>query len=431
MFRSDASLLASLAGCAPDIRDSGYDLSRASAAFRPVAERLLAAGHSQRQAIWDEFLARCSAQAGVSAAGPESNLDQSVAHHSPAVTERGVRMTCVTQFEPRKVEWLWANRIPLGMITILAGDPKLGKSFVTLALAAAVSRGLPLPQSDLPDRPASAILMSAEDDPARTIAPRLVAAGADLSKIHIIESIELANGSEALPSLRADIDAVSAAATRLGDCRLIVIDPVAAYLGGVDDNRNAALRGVLSPLKSLAERLRAAVVLVSHLTKAPSQCGKHRIVGSIAYLGACRASFLFVPDPRDRSGRRVLMVDNGGNAAPLAPTLAYTIEDSSGRGPQVIWSDEPVTIGVDEALRPRRQLPAKRHDSESTECQRWLRETLAAASGRMLATEVRRAGKEAGFPWRTIQHARTRVRATKAREGFGPGSKVYWQLGKG
>jgi hypothetical protein len=340
-------------------------------------------------------------------------------------------MTCVVQFEPRKVEWLWSNRVPLGMITMFAGDPKLGKSFVTLALAAAVSRGWPLPQSDLPDRPASTILMSAEDDPARTIVPRLVAAGADLSKIHLIESIKLANGSEVLPSLRADIDAISAAAARLGDCRLIVIDPVTAYLKGVDDNRNAALRGVLSPLKSLAERLRAAVVLVTHLTKAASRTGKRRIIGSIAYLGACRASFLFVPDPGDPSGRRVLMLDNGGNAAPPAPPLAYTIGDPHGRGLQVVWSNEPVTVTIDEAPRPGRQRPVQPRDTLLFDCQQWLRTTLAQAAGRMPAAEIRRAAHEAGFAWRTVQEARSRTSVRTVRDGFGPGSKVYWQVGEG
>jgi len=153
------------------------------------------------------------------------------------------------------------------MITMFAGDPKLGKSYVTLAMAAALSRGLPLPMGELPDRPGSTILMSAEDNPARTIVPRLTAAGADLAKVHLLESVILANGAETLPSLRADIDVITAVAAQLGDCRLIVIDPVSAYLKGVDDNRNAVLRGVLTPLYRLAERLGAAVVLVSHLRK--------------------------------------------------------------------------------------------------------------------------------------------------------------------
>ena len=159
----------------------------------------------------------------------------------PPVGVRYARLTCAGDLEPRDVEWLWSGRVPLGMLTMFAGDPKLGKSYVTLAMAAALSRGLPLPLSDRPDQPASTILMCAEDDPIRTIVPRLCAAGTDRAKVHILESIVLANGSEALPSLRADIDAITDAARRLGDCRLIVIDPVSAYLSGIDDHRNAAL----------------------------------------------------------------------------------------------------------------------------------------------------------------------------------------------
>ena len=441
MFASDAYLLAKLAGFGSEILGPGYDLSRASSAFRPLAERLLAASIEERQAIWIEFLARSSGQAVADrTAAPESKQEPVrlpaeptekaaaavSAPREPAEPERGVRMKCVVEFEPRDVEWLWADRVPLGMLTMFAGDPKLGKSFVTLAMAAALSRGLALPRSNPPSRPGSTILMSAEDDPTRTIAPRLAAAGADPSKIHVIESVIMANGSETLPCLRVDVDAISAAAGRLGDCRLIVIDPVTAYLKGVDDNRNAALRGVLAPLKNLAERLGAAVVLVSHLTKGGSANGKHRVSGSIAYLGACRANFLFVPDPRDPACRRVLMLDNGGNVAPLAPTLAYTIEDQSGRGPQVVWSDEPVTVTVKEALRPGLEIQARDDEHELGDCAEWLRETLAG--GRVPAAELRHACQEAGFAWSTLHRVRLRIGAGTRREGFGAGSKYYWYL---
>jgi putative DNA primase/helicase len=184
-----------------------------------------------------------------------------------AMMEPSVRMTRAVDLEAREIEWLWAGRVPLGMMTLFAGDPKLGKSYVTLAMAAALSRGRGLPGGAVPSRPASTILMSAEDDPARVILPRLKAADADLAKVHILESIVMASGHEMFPSLSADVDTITAAATKLKDCRLIVIDPVSAYLGGVDENRNSVLRGVLTPLKALAERLGAAVVLVSHLTK--------------------------------------------------------------------------------------------------------------------------------------------------------------------
>ena len=84
---------------------------------------------------------------------------------------------------------------------MFAGDPKLGKSYVTLAMAAALSRGLPLPMGERPDRAGSTILISAEDDPARTIVPRLTAAGAELAKVHFLDSVILADGSETFPSL--------------------------------------------------------------------------------------------------------------------------------------------------------------------------------------------------------------------------------------
>jgi len=233
---------------------------------------------------------------------------------------------------------------------------------------------------DRPNRPGSTIVMSAEDDQDRTIVPRLVAGGADRMKIHFIDSVILADGSETLPSLRADIDAIKAAAAALGDCRLIVIDPVSAYLDGVDDNRNVALRGVLTPLSRLAEQLGAAVVLVSHLTKAGSNNGKHRVLGSIAYIGACRANHLFVADPDDPTGRRVLMVDNGSNIAPPASALAYTIEDRN-RGSTIKWCQEPVTTTIGNSLKPA-QSPQFHH--EDCTMKRVARSKNARPTGRFL-----------------------------------------------
>ena len=342
--------------------------------------------------------------------------------------ENRVRLTCAIDLEPREVEWLWAGRVPLGMITMFAGDPKLGKSFVTLAMAAAVSRGLPLPMSDVPKEPGSTILMSAEDDPTRTIVPRLDAAGADLTKIHVLESIILANGFETLPSLRADVDAITTAALRLGDCRLIVIDPVSAYLNGIDDHRNAALRGLLTPLKSLAEKLGAAVVLVSHAKKGGSGNGKHRVLGSIAYVGACRANHFFVADPHDPTGRRVLMVENDGNVSAPARTLAYVIEDR-GKGPRVEWSDEPVAITVEESLKPKAAHSLSGGQAGARlECDGWLRAFLA--KGVKSTNDVFRAGNTAGFSRSQIRRAKCRVNAVAMREGFGVDGQWSWGLGR-
>jgi len=441
MFGSDAFLLARIASGEPKESLDGHDLSRISPALLPLAGRLIVAGHLERRAIWDEFLTRGFERAPIPGATPEPEPTAEAVlepiepsppaspppapatqHPVPAGSERGVRMTRALDVERREIDWLWAGRVPLGMMTMFAGDPKLGKSYVTLAMAAALSRGLPLPLSERPNRPGSTILMSAEDDAARTIVPRLITAGADLAKVHILESVVRANGDEAVPSLRADVDAITSAASRLGDCRLIVIDPVSAYLTGVDDNRNAVLRGVLTPLKRLAERLGAAVVLVSHLTKGASANGKHRVLGSIAYVGACRANYLFVTDPEDATGRRVLMLDNGGNVAPPAPTLAYVIEDRD-EGPRVTWCDEPVPITVEHALRPPpRPLDEQEQAFLGRECDRWLIEMLSP--GPVLYAEIVNIGREAGFTRDALRRAKDRVGVTSYRYGFGPGSDL-------
>ena len=177
-----------------------------------------------------------------------ANIDPTKpAPEAAAVTSLALVMRRASEIQPLPVEWLWEPRLPLGMLSLFAGDPKLGKSFVTTALAASVSRGAPLPPDNRPTEPGSVIIMSAEDDPARTIVPRLKSAGADLRQIHTLEAVIFEDGTEALPRLRGDIDRIEQAASRIGDCRLIVVDPVSAYLGGIDDHKNAELRECFLP----------------------------------------------------------------------------------------------------------------------------------------------------------------------------------------
>ena len=149
-------------------------------------------------------------------------------------------------------------------------------------------------------------------------------------------------------------------------------------------------------------------------------------LGSIAYVGACRANHLFVADPHDPTGRRVLMLDNGGNVAPPAPTLAYTIEDH-GRVPAVAWLPEPIPITIAQAMR---RLPARSHADEQAfarrECDLWLREILAA--GPVSHAEILTAGSPNGFTRNTLRRAKKRLGARSCRQGFGPGSRLYWQL---
>jgi hypothetical protein len=444
MLDRDTSFLARLMNGCPDEDSPNWDLTQLSPAFLPLAMRLLCVRPEERPSIWDDFLAgrlssdprtdvALAAQSSVPLAAAEPASAQHSSHAASAASDgraiepdRKARLMCAADLEPRAVEWLWHGRVPIGMLTMFAGDPKLGKSYVTLAMAAALSRGLPMPMGALPACEGSTILMSAEDDPNRTIVPRLTAAGADLTKVHILDSVILKNGSEEFPSLKADIESITAVAAELGDCRLIVIDPVSAYLRGVDDNRNTAVRGVLTPLKRLSENLGAAVVLISHLTKAASANGKHRVLGSIGYVGACRANHLFVGDPEDPAGRRVLMLDNGGNQAARAPTLAYVIEEHES-GPRVTWSDEPVAIAVEEALRPERpRAIGRERAARSLECDNWLRGCLA--EGCKPTTEIFDAASAAGFSSDQIRRAKQRIGAVARKEGFAGEGAWTWKL---
>jgi hypothetical protein len=420
------------------------DLLHASDVFRPVAQRMALAPLEDRKGVAVDWLSgRPDAEAikraitEADAAGP---MPAEGARPGSALTPEA-RLICAADITAREVRWLWKNRIPLGMLTTLSGDPKLGKSFVTLSIAASVSRGVPLPGDEPPDRPGSVILLSAEDDPGCTIVPRLKAAGADLSRIHILESIvqpgvpsedqrQALPPIERMPSLlEYDLAVIEAKASQLGDCRLIIVDPVSAYLGGKDDHRNAELRSVLSPLKAMAERLNVAIVLVTHLSKGAGANGKYRVMGSIAYVDASRANFLVIRDKDDPSGRRVLMLDNGCNLAPTQPGLAYVIGDR-GDGPAVEWLADPVAMDADAALRRLAEAESEQtrpeQASERRECESWLRDYLAP--GRQLAKDCQRDAGAAGFKPVTLHRAKHRLGAVSQREGFGKESKCYWSL---
>jgi hypothetical protein len=212
-------------------------------------------------------------------------------------------------------------------------------------------------------------------------------------------------------------------AGRLEDCRLIIVDPVSAFLDGADDHRNAELRGLLSPLKAVAERSGAAVVLVSHLNKGAGSNGKYRVAGSIAYVGACRANFLFAKDPDDPEGRRVLLLPNGCNLAAEPPALAYRVA-AGPDGPRVEWESDPIFLSADDVLRAESAGGDARAEQDSLVA--WLRDELAA--GPIAANDLFKAGREAGFTKSAIRKAASAARVRKKKVGFGRDGCWMWSL---
>jgi putative DNA primase/helicase len=214
---------------------------------------------------------------------------------------------------------------------------------VTVDVAARLSRGTAFPdgaRSSVGDT----IFLSAEDDAADTIRPRLDAAGADVSRVRRVKAVRVTLGDgaigESVFSLERDLEKLDEAIGKIPDTQLLVIDPVSAYMGRVDTHRDAEIRRVLAPLADLASRRRVAVVGVMHLKKGDTTA-LLRVSGSIGFVAAARVVWGFGEDPDVPETRIMVAVKN--NLAPLGNGLAYRIE-ADGASPRIVWQQGAVTL---------------------------------------------------------------------------------------
>lgn len=331
----------------------------------------------------------------------------------------GAVLRCFSDIAPEPLHWLWPGRIPLGKLSLFAGDPGLGKSLVTLDIAARVTCGSEWPDGRTNIQPGNVILLSAEDDLNDTIRPRLEAAGADLSKAHILQAVRRSkhNGDTALEhfSLETDLVALQDAAASLGNVRLIVIDPISAYLGGTDSYKNAKVRGLLAPLAELSRSLQIAMIAVDHLSKS-NRPALYRPNGSIGFTAAARAVWLFAKSPDDPSQR--LMLPGKMNLSADQEGLSYALREERPGVVVVIWG-QTVRFSADAILQPE----AVEEKSERLEAMEWLREQLS--TGPVSAKQIRTDAHRAGLSWSTVRRAKDALGITSGKEGFEGG--WYWR----
>jgi hypothetical protein len=357
----------------------------------------------------------------------------------------GLGVTPMSDLRPQPLEWLVPGYLPRGKLVLIAGDGGYGKSLLTLHIAARLSRGL-LPFNQLVLRgggPAEVLLCNCEDDFEDTVLPRLLAAGADLSRTFRVDGVLGPDGKLA-PFGLAHCAAIEAELARRPGVRLIVVDPVSAYLGATDDHRDAELRGLLGPLAELAARRGVTVLLVKHLSKSNTMRAAHLVGGSVAWVNACRAVFAVAPDPDDEA-RRLLMPIKF-NLGPKPQTLAYSLIglteaerapilggpacahlDDEGRerlGAQlfrVAW-EGPANVDADEVLSASRQR--EQAGPKVAEAADWLLEQLRG--GPKPSAELIEAARQAGYSRRTLFRAKKelgkQVRAVKQADGWA------WQL---
>jgi hypothetical protein len=271
--------------------------------------------------------------------------------------------------------------------------------------------------------PGSAILISAEDALDDTVLPRLQAAGADVSRVHALEGVRRL-GEEGKTIVRgftlADIPALRYALQRTAGCKLVVIDPVSAYLSDSDSHNNAEIRGLLAPLAQLAAEFRTAVVMVTHLSKAGGARAMYRAMGSLAFIAAARAAYLVVKDKDDERRRMLLPIKN--NIGNDRDGLAYTIVDYHGQG-RIEWERDTVQMRADDALAAEAGGPDA-NAPERDEASQFLTDVLS--NGPRPAKELYAEAKAAGISKSTLDRAKRVLGIKPARISSGNDGEGHW-----
>ena len=365
----------------------------------------------------------------------------SVNDQAPSTDDQRLDIRRMSDVQRVPIEWLWRNRIALGKQTLIGGEPGLGKSQLVIALAAAVTTGGRLPCDEGHAPLGNVVILSAEDDAADTIRPRLDAAGADASRVYQITAVQQRDGSGRRTfNLQADLALLERTIVEVGDVRLVVIDPVSSYLGKVDSHKNADVRSVLEPLGDMASRRRVAVVAITHFSKGAGKSAVNAFIGSIAHVAAARAAFTVMRDPDSADGARRLFLAAKNNLGPDAGGLAFRLEQRLLPGDDLVasavaWCEEKVTRTADDILSASKAGDGER--SAKDDAMEFLRDVLAA--GPVDALDIEAQARSAAMlsdskrisECKPIRAAAAALGVVKKRVGFGPGARLQWSLPDG
>ena len=319
-------------------------------------------------------------------------------------TKNGLQMIKMSEIQSQEVSWLWYPFIPYGKLTIIQGDPGDGKTTLVLNIAAWLSKGEGLDSEMKLSEPVNVIYQSAEDGLADTVKPRLELAGADCERILVIDEKEK---SLSMVDERLEKAIVQTKA------RMLILDPIQAYLGGgMDMNRANEARDMTKKLGALAEKHQCAIVLIGHMNKAAGNRAAYRGMGSIDFFAVARSVLLVGRVEGEPNIRAVIQIKN--NLAAFGHPKAFALsEDGFGwLGDYEITADE-VLGGI--APKANKMEQAKR----------LLRE-LALTSDAVQSNEIFDMADEQGISKRTLENAKRElgIRARKINNSW------YWELDK-
>jgi|GEM_PF-1873603 len=369
---------------------------------------------------WTDPFRRTDARAGSRPAGRHRPRFES-APEAGDVQPLGV---CLADVTAEAIRWAWPGWLASGKLHVFDGNPGAGKSTFVAALAASVTSGVQWPDGAPvpPSARGAVVYLTTEDDAATTIRPRMEAAGANLSRVRVIATVPTVdrNPYGRVPTLPNDVGLLISECERIG-ARLLVVDPVMAYLGDVNSHRDSDVRGALAPLAAAAEEAGVAVVLIRHLNKGTGASALYRGGGSIAFAGLARVVWVAGSDPAQPDARALAVGKN--NLSRFPPALGYELESAGRFGVgRVRWTGE-VQLSADDLVRPHGPPPAASPARDAAE--EWLEAALAG--GERLARELLPEAEAAGISERTLKRAKHRLGVVVEKRG-GMNGAWYWTL---
>lgn len=312
--------------------------------------------------------------------------------------------------------WLWPGFLPAGMLTLLGGAPGCGKTTIALNFAATITMGGPWPDGRRCQQPGDVLVWSGED-PATVAAARLKAAGADMRRVYFIDGLIDCDDLGFDPG--RDMDLLESTASLLPAPSLLILDPIVSAVSG-DGHKSNDVRRALQPVVDLAQRLGCAVLGITHFSKGTSgRDPVERITGSLAFAALARLVLVAakVKAEDDEEQRRVLVRANS-NIGPDDGGYAYSldrIEVAEGvEGQRVLWGE--ALHGSAREVLAEAEAPETQDGDDVADVDRFLRSLLA--TGPMSAKAIKADADGAGYAWRTVQRAASRIGAERRKEGM-------------
>ena len=335
---------------------------------------------------------------------PNRNYFKSIVLKEPSKPET-VKIIRMSDVELTPVEWLWKPYLPFGKLSVLQGNPGEGKTYFAMHLAAACTNGKPLPNMEHME-PFNVIYQTAEDGLGDTVKPRLIEAGADLDRVLVIDDsdVQLTLSDERIEKAIVENNA-----------RLVIIDPIQAYLGAdVGMNRANEVRPIFMRLGQVAQRTGCAILLIGHLNKAAGMQSLQRGLGSIDIAAAVR-SVIFISKLKHDPTMRILTHEKS-SLAPPGVSLAFSLGDEGGFrwfGEYDITADEMLS-----GIEPQRET--KTQQAKDLIC------TLLAGGKQALSEDIDKAALERGIPGRTVRDAKRELGDALKSKIVEGRKKVFW-----